>query len=290
MKTNQLIKSIGLAAGLMGLVQAETTIDPNNKTAYGANVGWINAQGDVTNGMVVGHAFCSGYMYSANCGWIHLGDGTPANGVAYANNSATDYGINHDGLGNLTGYAYGANIGWINFEQTYGMPKVNLLNGVLSGYAYGANVGWISLNTAEGYVKTLTMAAGPDTDGDGIPDAWELSQTNSIAVFGGGGADFDGDGVSDENEYLADTDPADPSDLLMITDLTINGTTNQVTWAATPTRAYTLQSAAALSNGMSWVDGSPSIPTSGPEMTETVTGITNKTRFYRVKAAPPLAP
>ena len=47
-------------------------------------------------------------------GWIHLGDGTPANGIRYQNNSASDYGVNHDGLGNLSGLAYGANIGWIN--------------------------------------------------------------------------------------------------------------------------------------------------------------------------------
>jgi hypothetical protein len=291
MKTRLIKATIAAVVAAAGIsVHGTTTIDATHNDAYGANIGWINAQGDVSNGMVVGQAFCSGYMYSGNCGWIHLGDGTPANGTAYANNSATDYGINHDGLGNLTGYAYGANIGWINFEQTYGKPKVNLTTGILSGYAYGANVGWISLNTAQGYVKTVSMDAGPDTDSDNIPDAWELSQTNSLTIFTGGGADFDHDGVSDRNEYLADTDPSDPSDLLLITDLSVSGTTNILTWTAKPTREYTLQSAVALSNGMSWVDGAPSIPSSGPEMTNVVTGITNSTRFYRIKTRPPLAP
>ncbi|MCU0857609.1 MAG: hypothetical protein MUC65_04300 [Pontiellaceae bacterium] len=287
MKTRLIKATIAAVVAAAGIsVRGATTIDATHNDAYGANIGWINAQGDVSNGMVVGQAFCSGYMYSGNCGWIHLGDGTPANGTAYANNSATDYGINHDGFGNLTGYAYGANIGWINFEQTYGKPKVDLATGILSGYAYGANVGWISLNTAQGYVKTVSMDAGPDTDGDNIPDAWELGHTNVLTAFSSSG-DADGDGVSDRNEYLADTDPSDPSDLLLITDLSVNGTTNILTWTAKPTRSYMLQRSQTLTN---WVDGAFTIPSGGPEMSETVTGVTNATRFYRVKAVPPLTP
>ena len=54
---------------------AATTIDPDNKYAYGANIGWVNAYADGANGAVIGQAFCSGYMYGANVGWIHLGDG-----------------------------------------------------------------------------------------------------------------------------------------------------------------------------------------------------------------------
>jgi hypothetical protein len=44
-----------------------------------------------------------------------------------------------------------------------------------------------------------------------------------------------------------------------------------------------------LSNGMSWAVATPSfIPTTGPEVTETLSAVTNATRFYRVKATPPL--
>jgi len=282
-KTNQL--STACILGMASLVLAETTIDPMNKNAYGANVGWINAQGDITNGMVVGQAFCSGYIYSANCGWIDLGDGSPANQVAYANDSATDFGVNHDGSGNLTGYAYGANIGWLTFEQTYGKPNIDLLTGALSGYVWSANAGWISLHTSEGYVKTATLHAGPDSDSDGIPDAWELGYTNLLTGLSGSG-DADGDGVSDADEYRADTNPTDADDLLIITDLTIKGSTNTLTWTAKPTRTYQLQRGATLTN---WIDGVPGIPVSGPEMSESVIGITNGTQFYRVKATLPLS-
>ena len=114
--------------------RADSSINEANKYAYGANVGWINARGDITNGAVIGEFVCSSYLYGANIGWIHLGDGSPTNGVRYGNTSADDYGVNHDGLGNLSGYACGANVGWIVFETNYGKPKVNLLTGNMDGY------------------------------------------------------------------------------------------------------------------------------------------------------------
>jgi hypothetical protein len=51
-----------------------------------------------------------------------------------------------------------------------------------------------------------------DTDGDGMPDAWETLHgfnPNSSADASG---DTDGDGVSNYNEYLNNTDPANPAD------------------------------------------------------------------------------
>ena len=279
------------AIGLAGTVHAATTIDPTHPYAYGANIGWINAEGDVANGAVIGQAFCEGYMYGANVGWIHLGDGAPVNNMAYANDSAIDYGINHDGLGNLTGYAYGANIGWVNFEQNQGQPKVDLLTGNLSGYIWGANVGWISLANAFAYVRTQTLGSGPDSDADTIPDAWEYGHTNILGVLADDGADSDGDGVLDVDEYGADTNPFDAGDYLVITDFQTEETTNWVTWPVKATRLYTLQHAAALSNGMEWAETSSAfIPPSDTDVTEEVSGILDTHRFYRVQVAPPLTP
>ncbi|MDF7801909.1 hypothetical protein P4C99_20705 [Pontiellaceae bacterium B1224] len=281
MKQELLIAALLIAGSSL----AATTIDPANPYAYGANIGWINAEADSANGAEVGQAFCSGYLYGANVGWIHLGDGSPVNGTAYQNNSATDYGINHDGLGGLSGFAYGANIGWINFEPT-GNPTVDLGTGQLSGYAWGANVGWINLAT----LATLTLAA-PDSDGDGIADAWEYGHTNTLAALSADPADSDGDGIPDLGEYAADTDPFDAGEFLVITDFQTLETTNHVTWPVKLTRLYTLQHGAALSNGMSWATTSASfIPPSGPEVTETVSGVTDTNRFYRVEAALPLSP
>jgi len=113
---------------------AGTTVSATNHYAYGGNIGWIETRGDITNGAVFGQSYCTGYLWSANCGWISLGNG-PTNGWQYSNTSAADWGVNNDGLGNLSGYAWGANIGWLVFEQTNGMPRIDLQTGNLE---YGA--------------------------------------------------------------------------------------------------------------------------------------------------------
>jgi hypothetical protein len=157
-------------AGFLSCGWAATTITDTNHFAFAANVGWLEGRGDVANGAVIGEYVCSGYLYAANAGWIHLGGNAPANGIRYQNNSATDYGVNQDSLGNLRGYAYGANIGWVNFENA-GAPKVDLATGKLSGCAYSANCGWISLSNAQAVVQTATITPGTDSDSDGIADA-----------------------------------------------------------------------------------------------------------------------
>ena len=63
------------------LVRAETPFTPDNKIAYGANLGWINLAGHATDGVVVGEFFLSGKAYRANVGWIDFGDGSPRDGT-----------------------------------------------------------------------------------------------------------------------------------------------------------------------------------------------------------------
>ena len=269
---------------------AASTINATHHHAYGANFGWINARGDVTNGAVIGQFYSTGHLYGANVGWISLGSGTPANGYSYANNSAADWGVNHDGAGGLRGMAYGANIGWVNFENT-GDPRVDLLTGDLSGYAWGANVGWISLNTSHAFVRTDTLDAGPDSDGDGIPDAWEYLMTGDLTTLGAHPADADGDGVSDYHEYLAGTDPLDDTSFFALTDIHRQGDTNWVEWTVQPTRLYRLQHTDSLTGTPVWVDSGYGVmePDLAPTMTRDV--VTNAVHiFYRARAIVPLAP
>ena len=281
---------------------AATTIDPANPNAYGANVGWVNARGDVSNGAVVGEFICSGSIYSANCGWIHLGSGAPANGIRYQNSTATDFGVNtQDYVANgvtfeakLRGYAYGANIGWVNFESN-GNPRVDLSTGRLLGFAYSANVGWIALSGTGVTLATTAIAAGIDSDGDGIPDAWERSFAGNITTLGAG-TDRDRDGVSDVNEYAADTHPLDPSDRLQITllmpprQLVANGPfLTDLGWTSKPSRKYAIETNPDL---LSLWDAPLTgiIPSSGAATTLRFTDIQAGKRFYRVRAKLPLSP
>ena len=212
------------------------------------------------------------YAYAENAGWTNW-EPNAGGGVHVYNDR-------------IKGYIWGENIGWINVSPVSYGGVGNDGNGNLSGYAWGANVGWINLST----LATLTLAA-PDSDNDGIPDAWEFGHTNTLLVLSASPTDSDGDGIPDLGEYAADTDPFGAGDYLAITDFQTLETTNIVTWTCEPTRLYTLQYAAALSNGMAWTGtGSSFIPPWSGEIGEMVIGVTDTNRFYRVQAEPPLAP
>jgi hypothetical protein len=265
--------------------RAGTTVDPAEPYAYAANAGWVSAYGDGTNGAVIGQYFCSGYLYGANIGWITLGDGAPNNGYAYGNADGADSGVNHDGAGRLRGLAWSANAGWLAFEDT-GNPRVDLATGCLSGYAWGANLGWVSLDG----VRTTVLRAGADSDGDGIPDAWEYLKAGSLRVLSGSGHDADSDGASDVAEYGADTDPQDGASLLAFTALSRLDATNRLTWTVQQTRRYGLWQAPSLSNGASWAQSDLGVmsPDAGATMTRDVAAPAPATQFYRVRAVIPL--
>ncbi|MGD9781245.1 MAG: hypothetical protein AB7V14_03730 [Kiritimatiellia bacterium] len=277
--------ALWLAAAAAG---AATTINTPNQYAYGANVGWLNARGDVTRGASIGQYFCTGYVWSANCGWIGLGNG-PTNGWRYVNESATDWGVNHDGAGNLWGYAYGANVGWIVFEQTNGCPRIDLRTGNFSGCAWGANVGWIGLSNAQAFVETDAFATGPDTDSDGLPDAWELSHAGNLHVFSGGTNDWDRDGATDTEEYGADTDPNDDNERFRIA--SYDAGTRILQWTTRPTRLYRVEDTNQMPGGVSgdWWGAAGLLlgPYASSPHEVILPGIIASTHVYRVKAVLP---
>jgi len=270
-------------------VRAATTIDSVNRHAYGANLGWMDWVADTNNGAVIGAYVCSGYIYSANVGWINLGSGSPTNGIYYQNLSANDFGVNQDGLGNLRGYAYGANLGWIDFE-TNGAPRINMITGQMSGYVWSANCGWISLSNAVAYVQTDTISPGALAS-DGLPFAWLLSNFGSTNV--NANADPTGKGMTIEQDYLAGTDPNNVNSVLRITSESFSsgGTDATLTWDSVPTRYYYILKTPSLSSP-DWVDSGLGLVSPSAESTTTA-GFTDTNapmRFYRVEAVRPLTP
>ena len=269
---------------------AASTIDTGNNFSYGANVGWMDWYVGGANGAVIGEYVCSGYIYSANVGWINLGSGSPANGIQYQNNSAADFGVNQDGLGNLSGYAYGANIGWITFEETYGKPNVNLATGHLGGSVWSANCGWISLSNSIAYVQTDIVQKGALAP-DGLPIAWLLNNFGTTNI--NANSDPTGKGFTVGQDYQAGTDPNNVVSILKITAQSFlsDGTNASLTWNSVPTRFYYLQESTSLSTQV-WNDSGLGLisPSGGATTTGNFMDTMAPVRFYRIKAVRPLTP
>ena len=294
----KLLVSIALAAlstlnSQLSTVHAATTIDPVNKYAYGANIGWLDwsgGSGQTATGAVIGAYVCSGYIYSANVGWINLGSGSPTNGIYYQNLSASDFGVNQDGLGNLSGYAYGANIGWVTFEQTYGQPRINMITGNMSGSVWSANCGWISLSNAVAYVQTDTISPGALAP-NGLPIAWLLTNFGTTNV--NANADPTGKGITIGQDYLAGTDPNNPNSILRITaeNFSSGGTSAALTWNSVMTRFYYIQKTPSLGSPV-WTDSGLGLvsPSIGSTTTAGFPDTNAPMRYYRVQAVRPLTP
>ena len=296
------MKAIALLTLIAVTASAQTTLDGAHAVAYGGNIGWIKTSTSTSEGIRTGEYVCSGSIYAANVGWISLGDGTADNGIRYSNTSATDYGVNtmpavFDGgltVAPLRGYAYGANIGWVNFEPS-GNPRIDLKTGRFLGYAYSANTGWLNLGDATHYTRTKALAPAPDTDGDGIADAWELVRTGTAASLTKLTAtgDFDGDGMSDLAEYLAETNPFDPNERLKITTFsrTLTSPVDQditLKWTANPARCYRIETRDNLTSG-TWLDVGFTFSGGGPIISTILPEVATTQRFYRVLATKPLA-
>jgi len=155
------IKLLGLLAGL-ALAGPPLHATGLNGNAYGANDGWVSAHSSAAVRLTsAGVRVLSGYLCSANCGWINLGNDAPGNGTQYANTTGSDFGVNRLVDGSLRGLAWSANLGWINFEAT-GNPQLDIGTGQLSGYAWCANAGWLRLDGLS--MATVPLAPNPLAD------------------------------------------------------------------------------------------------------------------------------
>ncbi len=86
---------------------------------------------------------------------------------------------------------------------------------------------------------TFSLPKDDDTDCDQLPDSWERSSWGSIGAVNDPKGDQDGDGFTNEQEYLAETDPDDAdSSLRVLTILPEGSSGDLLRWSSVDGRRY----------------------------------------------------
>jgi hypothetical protein len=123
-----------------------------------------------------------------------------------------------------------------------------------------------------------------DTDGDGMPDAWETAYGFDPFNPQDAALDSDNDGLTNLQEFHAGTYPRETQSALRFEAIGAGqGSTNLVlTFTAVSNRTYSIESAAALANttwvGVSDLDAAPT-----NRLIRLLVPITERARFYRLR-------
>src|SRR3989304_8527664 len=122
------------------------------------------------------------------------------------------------GVSSYVGDGAAVNQAYINLSNLFGADGLNLTPTGTREIILEIRRGWggatvyktITLDFSNNFSvsSVIEILTEPDTDNDGIPDPWEISNFGDLTTAGLT-TDFDGDGLLDIDEYSNNTDPKD---------------------------------------------------------------------------------
>lgn len=160
----------------------------------------------------------------------------------------------------------------------------NSLQRILGG-AYGDDpINWRSGAPTAGAVNP--GGGSTDTDGDGLPDDWEIANNldyRSAAGDDGALGDPDGDGLNNLQEYISGTNPRDAGSFLKIESVTSVANTARIQFLAVAGKTYTVlyQTNLTASPWIKLTNVAPQSMTGLVEVSDPV-AVGSTTRYYRL--------
>ena len=279
------------AGKIMGSGVINGTVINNGLLTPGFSAGSITVNGSLTN--------LPGASYLAEIGGYNQGSGydfvTVTGKVTFAGNLIAHFINNYNFIATVT-----------NGTSFTILTSSNTLAGAFANIASGG-----TLRSDDGYANFLVTYAGSqnlvlngltilDDDSDGIPNWWMDQYFHHLTAQAGDlsrpGDDADGDGFTNQQEYLAGTNPVNANSGLHVVAISNEGTSTRVIWQTAGGRTNQLQFTAGGPGGNftnNFTDLGQQVilpnPGTGDALTNQVDigGATNvPTRYYRVRFVP----
>ncbi len=153
----------------------------------------------------------------------------------------------------------------------------------LAGGTYFVRLRAFAEFTTGTYQVAVTGGGFVDSNGNGLPDAWELARFGNLTNTAAG--DTDEDGLSNREEYLAGTHPADSGSGLFVSGLRRLDHAMEVAWPGVAYGAYRVSASTNLVSPDGWlVLGTNGVEASaGPRMRLDPSAAATHPRFYRIE-------
>lgn len=146
---------------------------------------------------------------------------------------------------------------------------------------------FLRANDREGRIaegNTFDVEPATDSDGDGLPDAWERNYFGS--TDGAASDDADGDGVNNLQEFRTGTNPADRESAAIILSVQARGADVIIRFQTVHAKMYQLEKSSSLT-GTPWSAIGAALPGNGSEISATDSGAAGTSgRFYRLRVLP----
>jgi PKD repeat protein len=159
--------------------------------------------------------------------------------------------------------------------HVYSAPGSNIVRLTVSGPA--------GVNTNQALVMVLVA----DSDGDGLPDAWEIANGLNPNDPSDADLDSDGDGFTNRQEYLAGTDPRNAASALWIVTSAVSSGNFQLSFSSVAGKLYSVERNANLTLSNGWSAITNNVPGNGGAILvvdPSAAALSNM--FYRVHLLP----